>query len=291
MPTPYAFESVRTPMCNMHKPRSFLPWQVQPLHWPINALYNTIPFEGSMDPYDCFSETTNLPSKSSYAPHYIQPQPQQPQYTQPPPTQEINLFDVNAFAALSPSSVGSLTITPSLSPSTILLTTDALENPYKRPSHPVPPPPTQFEATTPRSQAALPVNRAIRRRRQHEIEEHVEEFLPAPKRRRYEHPNSSVVLPSVPLVPGVLSAIPAVTAQSFDADIFPADEQATSWTPSTPPVRKRRSHKRSEDAQPSNTRGTTRLSVIRASSAPLPDSKYGWLDHLLSSALEGSKRP
>lgn len=244
-----------------------------------------------MDPYDCFSETTNLPSKSSYAPHYIQPQPQQPQYTQPPPTQEINLFDVNAFAALSPSSVGSLTITPSLSPSTILLTTDALENPYKRPSHPVPPPPTQFEATTPRSQAALPVNRAIRRRRQHEIEEHVEEFLPAPKRRRYERSNSSVALPSVPLVPGVLSAIPAVTAQSFDADIFPADEQATSWTPSTPPVRRRRSHKRSEDAQPTNTRGTTRLSVIRASSAPLPDSKYGWLDHLLSSALEGSKRP
>lgn len=237
-----------------------------------------------MDPYDCFSATTNLPSKSyAHAPHYIQPQPQQPQYIQPPATQEINLYDVNAFAALSPSSVGSLTITPSLSPSTILLPTDTPENPYMRPSHPIPPPPTPFEdTTTPRPQSALSAtNRGIRRRRQQDIEDPAEEFLPAPKRRRCEHPNSSVALPSVPFVPGTLSA------QSFDADVFLADEQATSWAPS---VRKRRSPKRSEDAPPTSTRGPARLSVIRATSAPLPDTKYGWLDHLLSSALEGNKQ-
>jgi hypothetical protein len=148
MATPYAFEPVCTPPPNMHQPRSFLPLQVQPLHWSINALYNTIPFSGSMDSYDYFSATTNLPSKS-YAPHYTQPQPQQPQYFQPPVTQEINLFDVNAFAALSPSSVGSLTITPSLSPSTIPLPTDTPENPYMRPSHPIPPPPLHLKPPPP----------------------------------------------------------------------------------------------------------------------------------------------
>ena len=272
----------------MHEPRSFLPPQVQPLHWSINALYNTTPFEDSMDPYDYFSATTNLPSKS-YAPRYTQPQPQPPQYFQPPANQEVNPFDVNAFAALSPSSVGSLTITPSLSPSAILLPTDAPENLYTRPSHPIPPPPTPFEGPTPRPQVALPAtNRGTRRRRQQEMEDPAEEFLPAPKRRRCDHPNSSVALPSIPLVPGVLSAIPAATPQSFDVDAFLMDEQATSWAPS---IRKRRSPKRLEDTPSTSTKGPARLSVIRDSSAPLLDTKYGWLDHLLSSALEGSKRP
>jgi len=277
--------------CNMHEPRSSLPRQVQPLHWSFNPLYNTTPFELSMDPYDYYSAATNHPSKS-YAPHHTQPQPQpqqHPQYFQPPATQEINLFDVNAFAALSPSSVGSLTITPSLSPSAILLPADAPENPYIRPSHPVPPPSIPFEVPTPHPQGALAAtNRGVRRRRRQEMDEPAEEFLPAPKRRRCEHPSGSVALPSVSLVPGVLNDIPAPTVQSFDVDAFLMDERPASWAPS---IRKRRSTKRSEDAPSASTRGPARGSVIRPSSTPLPDTKYGWLDHLLSSALEGSKRP
>jgi hypothetical protein len=276
----------------MHEPRSFLPRQVQPLHWSVNALYNTTPFEGPMDPYDYVPAMTNLPSKSSYIPHYTQVQPQHTQYFQPQATQDVNLFDVNAFAALSPSSVGSFSITPSLSPRAILLPTDTPENTYARPSHQIPLPPTPFEAAIPHPQVALPAtNRGTRRRRHQEMEDPGEEFLPAPKRRRCEYPNSSVALHSVPLVPGVPSATPAPTAQSFGVDAFLMDEHATSWAPS---IRKRRSPKsrspkRSEDASSTSTRGSASLSVIRASSAPLPDSKYGWLDHLLSSALEANK--
>lgn len=284
MATPYAYEPVCTPH-NMREPRSFPPLQVQPLHWSINALYNIAPFPGPMDSYDYLSATTNFPSKSC-APHYTQSQPQ-PQYCQPPATQDVNLFDVNAFAALSPSSVGSHTITPSFSPSTIPLPTDTFENVYMRQSHPIPPPPASFEgpATGPPATlpATIPANRGVRRRRQQEDEEIVEGLLPPTKRRRCERSNSSVALPSVPPVPGVLSATPAVTAQSLDVDISLVDEQTTSWAPS---VRKRRPAKRLDEVPPS----TATHSVTRASIAPLPDTKYGWLDHLLGSALEGNKR-
>lgn len=288
MSTPYAYESVCTPPYNMPEPRSLLPRQVQPLHWSINALYNTIPFSGSMDPYDYFSATTNFPPKSC-PPHHTQLQPQ-PQYFQPPATQDINLFDVNAFAALSPSSVGSLTITPSVSASTIPLPADTPENPYMLPPHPIPLPPTAFEGSAPRPQATLPAtiptNHGIRRRRQREDEEYAEEHLPAPKRRRSERPNDSVSLPSVPPVPGVLGSTPTLTMQSLDMDVSLLNEQSTTWAP---PVRKRRSARRPEEAL--STREPASHSAIHASGAPLLDTKYGWLDHLLGSALEANKRP
>ena len=264
------------------------PLQVQPLHWSINALYNTIPFSAPMDlSYEYFSTTSDLPSKS-YPPHHTQPQPQ-PQSYQPPATQEINLFDVNAFAALSPSSVGSFSITPSLSPGTIPLPADTPENVYMYTSHHIPLPSTPFQSHVPSPQAALPAtvsaSRGIRRRRQQEEEDSAEELLPAPKRRHCERPNGSVALPSVLDVPGVLGSTPAATAPSLDVDISLLGEQPTSWAPS---ARKRRSVKRPARAPPA--REPAIHSVTHGSSAPLPDTKYGWLDHLLGSALEGNKK-
>jgi hypothetical protein len=287
MATPYAYEPVCTPPYDMHHPRSFLPCQVQPLDWSTNALYDTIPFLGPMDPpYDYF---TNFPPKS-YPPPHTQPPPQ-PQYFQPPAIQE---FDVNAFAALSPSSVGSLTITPSLSPGTIPLPGDTPENVYAHTSHHIPLPPTQFEGPAPRPQpalpAAVPASRTTKRRRRQEDEDKdlVEELPPAPKRRRCERPNSSVALPSVLAVPGVLGSTLAVISQPLDVNVSLLGEQPMSWAPS---VRKRRSAKRPEEALSASTRETAIHSLTRGSSAPLPDTKYGWLDHLLGSALESNKRP
>ena len=243
-----------------------------------------------MDPsYDYFSATTNFPSKP-YPPHHMRPQPQ-PQYFQPPAIQE---FDVNAFAALSPSSVGSLNITPSLSPGTIPLPADTPENVYVHTPHHVPLPPTLFEGPTSRPQAPLPAmvpaSRGTRRRRRQEDEDPAEELPPAPKRRRCERPNGSVALPSVLAIPGVLGTTPTVTAQPLDVEVSLLGEQPTSWAPS---VRKRRSVKRPEEALAASNRETAIHSVSHDSSAPLPlpDTKYGWLDHLLGSALEGNKRP
>jgi hypothetical protein len=241
-----------------------------------------------MDSYNYFSATGNFPSKS-FDLHHIQPQVQ---YFQPPATQEMNPFDVNAFAALSPSSVGSLTITPSLISSTVPLPTESPENAYMRLSRPSLPPPTPSEGPPTHPQVAppavVPANRGVRRRRQQEVEELAEGDSPAPKRRRREHRNSSMALAPTPTVPGVLSTTPAVTSQSLDVEIPPVDEQAISWAPS---ARKRRSVKKPEEAPSASTRETANHSVIRAPSAPLPDTKYGWLDHLLSSALESNKRP
>jgi hypothetical protein len=246
-----------------------------------------------MEPYDYFSATGNFPSKP-HAPHYTQPQPQ---YFQPPPTQEMSPFDVNAFAALSPSSVGSFTITPSLSPTTVPLpTTESPENAYIHPSYPILPPPTSFEGPAPQPQTVLPAphpaNRAIKRSRQEEVDEPAEESLPAPKRRRRGLPNSSAPLPAALAATGVLSAAPAVTGLSADMSIPTMDGPATSWTLSAPPAaRRRRSAKRPEDAPSASSREPVNHSAVCTSGAPLPARKYGWLDHLLGSALEGNKRP